>query len=136
MIEASIRKKLFIRSCVSGIFFVIVWSGWAYYSNLSYGEDKALRSAFTQVGFTMINTFIYTYILEYMFFISRSKIYRIILAFILPNFLATLFLVAVHYFRETPNILQTVFPILLVLYFLSTLYFILNWTKDFKISEL
>jgi hypothetical protein len=115
-------KNILVRGALTGAFFVIFWSGWAYYSNLMYGESEAVRAAITQGSFTLVNTFVYTVFMEYMFAISKSKTARFMMAFILPNIIATVALAGVHISRGTPNILQTIMPILLVFWSLSLVY--------------
>ncbi len=122
MLENYTFKKILTRGLISGTVFTILWSSWAYYANLQHGAAAAQRAAITQGTFTIINAFVYTIVMEYMFARGNSKLTRFLLAFVLPNLVVTILLTRLHALRGTPNILATVSPSLAIVYSLSLVY--------------
>lgn len=125
-------KKIFIRGIISGIVFTALWSTWAYYANLAHRAELAKKASITQGSFTIINAFIYTILVEYLFSIGKTKFVRIVLAFVLPNILVTILLTSLHHLRGTPNVLATVTPSLTIIYALSLIYVLVIGPRKLK----
>ncbi len=115
-------KRILMRGLLSGLIFTTLWSSWAYYANSGAGSAAAEKAAVTQGSFTIINAFLFTVIMEYLFFIGRSPLMRFLLAFALPNSIVIVVLSSIHYFRGTPNVLATVAPSLTIVAALSLVY--------------
>jgi len=112
-------KKILIRGALSGLFFTALWSSWAYYANLAHGTAAAQKAAITQGSFTIINAFLFTVIMEYMFSIGKTFFMRLLLAFVLPNAIVAVVLTSLHHYRGTPNVLATVTPSITIVAVLS-----------------
>ncbi|MCE9598640.1 MAG: hypothetical protein K8S54_11785 [Spirochaetia bacterium] len=115
-------KKILTRGILTGLFFTALWSTWAYYVNLAHGAIAAEKAAITQGSFTIINAFLYTVIMEYMFALAKTALMRFVLAFLLPNSIVAVVLTSLHHFRGTPNVLATVAPSLIIIASLSLIY--------------
>jgi hypothetical protein len=121
--------KIFLRSLLSAFLFTSLWSSWAYFANSNKGIEGAKKAAITQGSFTLINSFVYTLILEYL--LQRLGKERAWIAFLIPNLIVTLILPLLHILRGTPNVLFTVTPVLFIIYLISGLY-VLSKSKDKK----
>jgi len=128
-------KKIIIRGLLSGLLFTVLWSTWAYFANLSHGEEAASRAAYTQGSFTIINAFFYTMFMEYMFALGKTPAKRFMLAFVVPNLLVTTILSGLHYVRGTPNLLTTVGLLLVFIYTLSLVYVLVIGPRKLKSVE-
>jgi hypothetical protein len=89
---------------------------------MSHGAHAAQRAAITQASFTIINAFVYTVFMEYMFAKGGSRSSRFLMAFVVPNLVVTGLLTQLHVYRETPNVLATIAPSLSIVYALSLFY--------------
>jgi len=110
------------RGAINGIAFTCLWSSWAYFVNSGHGHEAALKSAITQASFTIINAFLFSIVMEFMFSYSKGKQQQLVLAFLLPNSITTAVLYAVHWSRETPNIGATILPSIIVVAVFSLTY--------------
>lgn len=110
------------RGALNGIVFALLWASWAYYINRTSGDAAAFRAAVTQASFTIVNAFVYSVLMEYLFSLSNNKTTQFILAWIIPNTLVTVLLVSIHHLRGTPEIFATVAPPLAVVFALSAAY--------------
>lgn len=115
-------KKILLRGLVSGLIFTVLWSSWAYYANSGSGPAAAEKAAITQGSFTIINAFLFTVIMEYLFSVGKSPMMRFLLAFLLPNAIVIVVLSSIHYYRGTPNVFITVAPSLTIVAALSLAY--------------
>lgn len=115
-------KQILIRGAKNGVIFTTLWTAWAYYANLNVGVEAAKQAAFTQAGFTIINSFAYSVIMEYLFSLGKTKLSRFLLASMIPNILVTISLVSIHIVRGTPNVAVTVMPPLSIIFLLSFMY--------------
>lgn len=115
-------KNILIRGSRNGLIFTTLWASWAYYVNSSSGAELAMKAAITQGCFTMINGFIYSVLMEYLFSLGKNSVSRIFLGFVVPNALLTVILITVHIIRGTPEIAMTVIPSLSTVYVLSMVY--------------
>ena len=120
------------RGIINGVLFAGLWGSWAYYVNLSDGADIALKSAITQSSFTIINAFVYSVIMEYMYTLGKNIFTRFILASVFPNILVTVILVSLHQYRGTPEIFMTVSPPLAIVFILSLAYVFIVGPKQEK----
>ena len=127
-------KKILKRGLVSGTVFTLLWASWAYYANMSHCEAAAQRAAITQASFTVVNAFVYTMFMEYMFSRGNSVLSRFLLAFVVPNLVVTALLTQLHVYRETPNVLATVAPSLSIVYALSLFYVLFVGPRKLKES--
>lgn len=127
-------KKIIFRGLATATFFTVLWASWAYYINMVHGEAAAIRAAITQGSFTIVNGFIYTTLMEYLFSLGRTPLARFGLAFILPNILVTVVLSSMHYLRGTNSLVETVAPLLMLIYSLSLLYVLVLGPR--KLNEL
>ncbi len=125
-------KKILIRGILSGLFFTALWSSWAYYANMAYGVEAARKAAITQGSFTIVNAFLFTVIMEYMFSIGKTAFTRLLLAFVLPNSIVAVVLTSLHYYRGTPNVLTTVAPSLVIVAALSLGYVLIVGPRKIK----
>lgn len=125
-------KKILMRGLLSGLFFTALWSSWAYYANLAHGAAAARKAAITQGSFTIINAFLFTVIMEYMFSIGKTTLMRVILAFVLPNSIVAVVLTSLHYYRGTPNVVATVSPSLIIVAVLSLGYVLVVGPRKLK----
>lgn len=132
MLENYTVKKILIRGFLSGMFFTALWSSWAYYANFGYGALAAQKAAITQGSFTIINAFLFTVIMEYMFSIGKTRLARLLLAFVLPNSIVMVVLTSLHYYRGTPNVLATVSPSLIIVALLSLAYVLVVGPRKLK----
>ena len=57
-----------------------------------------------------------------MFAYSKRTFQRLMLAFLLPNAMTASILYSMHWYRETPNIIMTILPSLMVVAALSLIY--------------
>lgn len=125
-------KKILIRGLLSGAFFTALWSAWAYYANLGHGVAAAQKAAITQGSFTIINAFVFTVVMEYMFSAAKTAVSRLLMAFVLPNSVVVVVLTSLHYFRGTPNIASTVAPSLIIVALLSLIYVLVIGPRKLK----
>lgn len=125
-------KKILMRGLLSGLFFTALWSSWAYYANSTHGAEAAKKAAITQGSFTIINAFLFTVIMEYMFSIGKTTLMRVLLAFVLPNSIVAVVLTSLHYYRGTPNVLATVSPSLIIVAVLSLGYVLVVGPRKLK----
>ena len=121
------------RGALTGVFFTCVWSGWAYFANAEYGHAVALKSAVTQASFTIVNAFAFTVVMEFMFAYSKGNIQRLLLAFLLPNSITTIVLYSMHWYRDTPNIMITILPSIIVVAALSLIYVLVIGPKKYPL---
>lgn len=128
-------KNLVKRGLLSGFVFTILWSSWAYYINSPHGDEAAIRAAFTQGCFTIVNAFIYTVFMEAMFFRGKTQLSRFLLAFIMPNTAVTILLLGIHFFRGTPNVIDTSLPSLIIAYILSFSYVVVVGPRKLELSK-
>lgn len=112
--------KILLRSLLSAVVFTSLWSSWAYFANANFGSEYAKKAAFTQGSFTLINSFVYTVILEFL--LNRFEGKKRWIAFFTPNLIVTIVLPLLHIKRGTPNVFFTVLPVLLIIYLISGLY--------------
>lgn len=128
-------KKILLRGALSGLFFTALWSSWAWYANSAHGAGAAKKAAVTQGSFTIINAFLFTVIMEYMFSIGKTVWMRLLLAFVLPNSIVAVILTSLHYYRGTPNVLATVSPSLIIVAALSLVYVLVVGPRKLKQGE-
>ncbi|MCZ8341496.1 MAG: hypothetical protein O9301_00550 [Leptospira sp.] len=112
--------KILLRSILSAVVFTSLWSTWAYFANVNFGSEYAKKAAITQGSFTLINSFVYTLILEFLLNHFEGKKHWI--AFLIPNLIVSIVLPLLHIKRGTPNVFFTVLPVLLLIYLISGIY--------------
>jgi len=121
------------RGALTGTIFTCIWATWAYFANIEHGHAIVLKSAITQASFTIVNAFVFTVLMEFMFAYSKGKIQRLMLAFLLPNTMTASVLYSMHWYRDTPNILVTVLPSIFVIATLSLIYVLVVGPKKHAI---
>lgn len=98
--------KVFIAAC----FFGLLWGGWAFFCNRSYGENVALRAFVTQFTFSFSFSFFFGISVESMYQRNKTLWGKFLFAFLLPVGVLVVLLAMLHYFRGTPNIFFTILP--------------------------
>ena len=106
----------------TAVIFAIIWGIWAWWINSDHGTEIALRATRTQIAFTIVNAFVYSLLMEGIFFAIRSVIWRNITTFIVPNVIVTVLLISIHTWRGTPNVLVTAAAPLAIVFALSLAY--------------
>jgi len=109
-------------SAKTAVLFGALWGGWAWWINSAHGSDIAMRAAQTQVAFTIVNAFVYSLLMEGIFFAIQPVAWRNIITFAIPNTAVTVLLISIHSWRGTPNVLVTSAAPLAIVFALSILY--------------
>ena len=133
MVNANVDfKNILKKGVLSGLFFTLVWSSWAYYINFGVDSELAIEAAKTQAIFTIINAFIYTVTLDYILCRIDKTLAAFIISFFLPNIITTSVLYSMHALNGTPKILETILPSMIFIYLVSLVYITLNLRKRGK----
>jgi hypothetical protein len=114
---------------ISAILAFILWGTWAYFINID--SSNSIISAIAQGIASFIITLVMIKIIEYFYnLFPKNKFY-----FVLPSIITVLitssFVIGIHIFIDTQNILFTVLPTVIIafLFALFTTRKISNYTK-------
>ncbi len=106
-------KVPLVRSVLMGLAAMAIYGGWAYLANRSYGLAIAMKAAATQSFVSFTVTFLITFLMEALHRRASSRLGR----FVAPAGGAISFTVAytvlMHIGMDTPELLDTVLPILI-----------------------
>ncbi|KZL16259.1 hypothetical protein PsAD2_03484 [Pseudovibrio axinellae] len=130
LINSNLELTYILKNSAKNAFiFAIIWGCWAWWVNSSHGNEAALRASLTQISFTIVNAFVYSVLMEGLFFVIRPVKLRNIMTFLIPNIAVSVLLTATHMWRGTPNVLATAAAPLCVTFLLSLLYIVVVGPK-------
>jgi hypothetical protein len=90
----------------------MVYGGWAYYVNLSYGDDVALRAGLVQGSYSLALTMGSSYLIEQLLVVYATAEPRssLLLATATSSALAFVVAYSIHWLIGTPMIFTTILP--------------------------
>jgi hypothetical protein len=109
------------RSLASAIAAALLYGAWAFVVNTGHGVPRALRAGLTQALLSFVQTLLMTLLMETLFRLPRRPWVGGVLAASGALVVASTVSVTVHVVAGTPELLQTVAPVLS----LGALFFVL-----------
>lgn len=100
----------FLRSLLAGLAGFIGYGGWAWYANLDHGTDIAMRSGLVQGGYSLVLTFLMTFVTEYLYSIWQHLASAAVRTTLLVSTILFCSAYTIHLFVGTPEILMTITP--------------------------
>lgn len=135
MTQRNPRTAILKRGLINSALFCVIWGGWAYFANAGHGPAAALEAAKAQAAFTVVNAFVYSVLMEAVFFRVPGILWRNIATLLVPNAVLTAALTGVHWLAGTPALLATVLPQLLIIYALCLVYILVAGPRALAASR-
>lgn len=110
--RCNIKNVLKSYNYTSAILAFFLWGTWAYFMNIDSSNN--FISAFAQGIASFIITLIMIKIIEYFYYLLPKNKFSFILPSIITVFITSSFVVSIHIYINTQNILITVFPTVIV----------------------
>lgn len=110
--RCNIKNVLKSYNYTSAILAFFLWGTWAYFMNIDSSNN--FISAFAQGIASFIITLIMIKIIEYFYYLLPKNKFSFILPSIITVFITSSFVVFIHIYINTQNILITVFPTVIV----------------------
>ena len=101
-------RSLFIAILASGF-----WAAWAFFINQEVIE-QGIRAAITQGLFSFAMTFVFATLVEWLYARGGTKFERYLRTTLVPTGSIAFLLPLTHWVRNTPNIVETVTPPILL----------------------
>jgi hypothetical protein len=103
-----------LRSALAGVAGGVLYSGWAFYMNYDHGAEAARTAAITQGLVSFSITFVITAIMEGLSRFVAQPAVRFLVSSIGGITLAGAYTIGMHVWMETPEVLKTAAPSLLI----------------------
>ncbi len=127
-----LRRSKALRSLLAATAGFIVYGGWAFFINYDYGLPAALKAGATQGSYSFTLTLSLSFLMEWLFQLSRQPRLQFSLAFITPCLLIYCTSWGVNVLTGTPEILLTILPGATI----STLYTLSYTLALFKLQRI
>jgi hypothetical protein len=109
---ARLARSKFLRSGLTGVVGFVAYGGWAYYVNLSFGAETALRAGLVQGAYSLALTMGSSYLIEQLLILYAKAGPRstLLLASATSSAFALSVAYGIHWLIDTPMIFTTIMP--------------------------
>ena len=126
-----LRQNKTARSLLAATAGFLVYGSWALFINYEYGFAASLKAGLTQGGYSFILTLGLSFMMEWLFQLSRQPIRQFNLTFITTCLLIYATSWSINVLSGTPEILLTILPGAIA----STLYTLSYTMALFKVQQ-